>query len=88
MAGLLALDAPFPDLGATLGRLGRIFQTTANMQSCMNSLLISGIMPVFNRERCLREALDSILAQPYRPIEIIVVDDAARQENLDWRSGT
>ena len=50
---------------------------TAKMQSCMNSLLISCIIPVFNGERYLREAIDSILAQTHRPLEIIIVDDGS-----------
>jgi glycosyltransferase involved in cell wall biosynthesis len=39
--------------------------------------LISCIVPVFNGERYLREALDSIRAQTYRPLEIIVADDGS-----------
>jgi glycosyltransferase involved in cell wall biosynthesis len=43
----------------------------------MQSPLISCIVPVFNAERYLREALDSILAQGYRHLEIIVADDGS-----------
>jgi glycosyltransferase involved in cell wall biosynthesis len=39
-----------------------------------DSPLISCIVPVFNGERYLNEALDSIFAQSYRRLEIIVVD--------------
>jgi len=46
----------------------------------MDPFLISCIVPVFNGERYLREALDSILAQTYRPLEIIVADDGSADE--------
>jgi len=39
--------------------------------------LVSSIIPVHNRPELLREAVDSILAQTYRPIEIIIVDDGS-----------
>ena len=43
----------------------------------MKPPLISGIVPVFNGEQYLAEALDSILTQTYRPLEIIVADDGS-----------
>jgi glycosyltransferase involved in cell wall biosynthesis len=46
----------------------------------MGSPLISCIVPVFNDERYLAEALDSILAQRYRPLEVIVVDDGSTDQ--------
>jgi glycosyltransferase involved in cell wall biosynthesis len=41
------------------------------------SPLISCIVPVFNGELYLGEALESILNQTYRPLEVIVVDDGS-----------
>lgn len=38
---------------------------------------ISVIVPVYNKEPYLRECVDSILAQAYRRIEVILVDDAS-----------
>ena len=43
----------------------------------MKAQPVSCIIPVFNGERYLREALDSILAQTHRPFDIIVVDDGS-----------
>src|SRR5262249_3984793 len=43
----------------------------------MTAPLISCIVPVFNGECYLRETLESILAQTYQPLELIVVDDGS-----------
>lgn len=39
--------------------------------------LVTTIIPVFNRSALLREAVASVLAQTYRPIEVIIVDDGS-----------
>ena len=39
--------------------------------------LISAIVPVFNGEKYLAAAIESILAQSYQPLQIIVVDDGS-----------
>lgn len=39
--------------------------------------LVSVVMPVYNNQQHIGEALDSVLAQDYGPMEIIVVDDGS-----------
>jgi glycosyltransferase involved in cell wall biosynthesis len=46
-------------------------------EQAMNPSLISCIVPVFNGERYIRDALESIFAQTYRPLEILVADDGS-----------
>jgi glycosyltransferase involved in cell wall biosynthesis len=54
----------------------------------MEASLVSCIVPVFNGERYLREALDSILAQTYRPLEIIVADDGSTDGTVAVMAGS
>jgi glycosyltransferase involved in cell wall biosynthesis len=49
--------------------------------------LISCIVPVYNGERYLAEALDSILAQTYGPLEILVVDDGSTDRTSEVVAG-
>ena len=42
--------------------------------------LVSVIIPVFNRPEMLREAFASVIAQHYRPLEIILVDDGSTDQ--------
>jgi glycosyltransferase involved in cell wall biosynthesis len=45
--------------------------------------LVSIIVPSFNQGRFIRETLDSILSQDYRPIEVLVMDGGSTDETVD-----
>src|SRR5688572_12366625 len=42
-----------------------------------NSPLVSVGVPVYNGEQCLSEALESVLAQDYPNLEVIICDNAS-----------
>lgn len=47
-----------------------------------NEPLVSVVIPVYNVERYIEQAVASVLAQTYRNIEVIVVDDASPDQSI------
>ena len=48
--------------------------------------LVTVLMPVYNAEKYLSEAIDSILAQTYKNIEFLIINDGStdRSESIIW----
>ncbi len=46
----------------------------------MKEVLITTVVPTYNRATLVVDALDSVYAQAYRPIEVIVVDDGSTDD--------
>ena len=46
--------------------------------------LVSVIIPTYNRRRFLAEALESVFAQTYSQLEVIVADDGSTDDTVAW----
>jgi glycosyltransferase involved in cell wall biosynthesis len=49
----------------------------------MDAELVTVIIPTYNRAHLVTDALDSVWAQTYRPIECIVVDDGSTDDTVE-----
>ncbi|OPB97095.1 glycosyl transferase family A [Elizabethkingia meningoseptica] len=51
-----------------------------NLYNISNKPLVSVIIPVYNAEKTLHIAMDSLLSQTYHPIELVVINDCSKDE--------
>ena len=49
--------------------------------------LVSVVIPVFNCEKYLKEAIESVLAQTYKNCEIIIVNDGSTDRTIEILEG-
>jgi glycosyltransferase involved in cell wall biosynthesis len=55
----------------------------SNMSDFLQTPLVSVIIPLHNKERFLSATLDSVLAQDYEQIEVIIVNDGSTDSSLE-----
>ncbi|MGA7802821.1 MAG: glycosyltransferase family A protein, partial [Gammaproteobacteria bacterium] len=60
-----------------------VLDTSMNAQSAQRNDLISVIMPCFNAQRFVGEAVDSVFSQTDVTVELIVVDDGSTDGSRD-----
>ena len=53
------------------------------MEGIENGPLLSVIMPVYNHELYVGEAIESVLNQHYKDIELIIIDDGSKDKSFD-----
>ena len=64
-------------------RYGREYLGIFPVYQCKDNPLVSIIMPVYNMENFITEAIESILIQNYMNFELIVVDDGSTDNTKD-----
>lgn len=52
------------------------------MKLKLNRPIVSIIIPVYNSEKFIKETIESILSQNFKDFEIIIIDDASKDESL------
>src|SRR3712207_6607816 len=57
------------------------------MNTGAEPLLVSVVIPFYNREHCLHRAVESVLAQTFGDWEIVLVDDGSTDRSMEVAQG-
>jgi len=49
----------------------------------MKKPFLTVVMPVYNGEKYLKEAIDSVLAQTYTNFELLIIDDGSTDNSVE-----
>lgn len=60
------------------------FVKAIDLQSDHGQISFSIIMPAYNRKYCIKNAIDSLLAQTYKKFELIIVDDGSTDGTKEY----
>jgi hypothetical protein len=69
----------FPRM-TVLTEAGQVFSEPCVRQECNPSAKVSIVLPTYNGARYLRQSIDSCLKQTFANLEVLVVDDASRDD--------
>jgi glycosyltransferase involved in cell wall biosynthesis len=58
-------------------------ESASHLNDCSTAKLVSVIIPIYNEERYVAKAINSVLSQTYQDIEIVLINDGSSDGSKD-----